>query len=249
MLPELKRLIDLQDLDAVIREVQVGLQKLPEEIKAREEAIAARQAAQGALKEELAELKQQRRDTETEVAEMEDGIKKSRQRLMEIKSNIEYKAMIKEIAFKEDQRDQKETRLLNLLEQMETRSRTWTEEEKDLAQEGEALERDRGQTAIELKALKQKLAGLDKQREILLRDLPAGLLKKYEFIRQRRNGSAITEARQGVCQGCYMNILPQQVIDLQKGEEIIQCPHCQRIIYWVVPEEEEAGKPAARRAP
>ena len=29
-----------------------------------------------------------------------------------------------------------------------------------------------------------------------------------------------------------MNILPQQFIDLQKGLEILQCPHCQRILYW-----------------
>jgi predicted nucleic acid-binding Zn-ribbon protein len=37
-----------------------------------------------------------------------------------------------------------------------------------------------------------------------------------------------------------MNILPQQFIDLQKGEEILQCPHCQRILYW--PGEEEAAE-------
>ena len=40
-----------------------------------------------------------------------------------------------------------------------------------------------------------------------------------------------------------MNILPQQFIDLQKGLEILQCPHCQRILYWLeeVEETEEAG--------
>ena len=42
---------------------------------------------------------------------------------------------------------------------------------------------------------------------------------------------------EGVCFGCHMNILPQQFIDLQKGVEILQCPHCQRILYW---QEEEA---------
>jgi hypothetical protein len=37
-----------------------------------------------------------------------------------------------------------------------------------------------------------------------------------------------------------MNILPQQFIDLQKGLEILQCPHCQRILYWA-DEVEAAG--------
>ncbi len=249
MLPELKRLIDLQELDAVIREVQEALERVPEELKAREGAIAARQATQETLKGELEDLKQQRREAEGEVADMEEGIKKSRQRLMEIKSNVEYKAMLKEIAFKEDQRDQKETGLLNMLDQMETRSQAWTDEEKALEQEGEALEQDKGQAEIELQALREKLAVLEKERLGLLGDIPVNLLRKYEFIRQRCFDTAVSEARQGVCQGCHMNILPQQVIDLQKGVEIIQCPHCQRIIYWVEPQEEEAGaEPVAGRA-
>jgi hypothetical protein len=59
------------------------------------------------------------------------------------------------------------------------------------------------------------------------------MFKRYEFIRQRRNGTAIAPVREGVCLGCNMNVLPQQFIDLQKGEEILQCPHCQRILYWL----------------
>ena len=85
-------------------------------------------------------------------------------------------------------------------------------------------------------------AGLEEQRKKLRKVVPAQLLKRYEFIRQRRNGTAIAPVYEGVCFGCHMNILPQQFIDLQKGEEILQCPHCQRILYWREEEEEaEAG--------
>jgi predicted nucleic acid-binding Zn-ribbon protein len=78
--------------------------------------------------------------------------------------------------------------------------------------------------------------------------LPAALLKRYEFINQRRNGGAIAEVRQGVCTGCHMNILPQQFIDLQKGEEILQCPHCQRILYWLGDDEGEEEVNLSRQA-
>ena len=54
------------------------------------------------------------------MAMLDDGITRSRQRLMEIKDNIEYKAMLKEIAFKEDRKDQKETEILEVLDQIET---------------------------------------------------------------------------------------------------------------------------------
>ncbi|MBU4233633.1 MAG: hypothetical protein KKF43_14045, partial [Proteobacteria bacterium] len=53
--------------------------------------------------------------------------------------------------------------------------------------------------------------------------------EEVQSLGQRRNSSAICPVHEGVCLGCHMNILPQQFIDLQKGLEILQCPHCQRI--------------------
>jgi len=158
---------------------------------------------------------------------------------MEIKSNIEYKAMLKEIAFKEDQRDQCETRMLQLMELLEERKRLLAEAE-TLLQERQALLGQRAtEVAAAVKVLEKRLAVLEEQRKGLRKGIPAPLLKRYEFIRQRRNGTAIAPVQDGVCFGCHMNILPQQFIDLQKGEEILQCPHCQRILYWL--EEAESG--------
>ena len=93
---------------------------------------------------------------------------------------------------------------------------------------------------------KQK-AFLVEKRESLRQGLPAQLLKRYEFILRRYNGSAICEVREGVCLGCHLNILPQQFIDLMKGEEIIQCPNCQRILYWLGEDEAEEGADAQTR--
>ena len=98
MLPELSKLIEVQELDKVIQEVTGELERLPEELKTEAAALEDLKAQQAAHLQEVENLKTQRRDTETETAEMEEGIKRSRARLMEIKSNIEYKAMIKEIA-------------------------------------------------------------------------------------------------------------------------------------------------------
>ena len=94
MLTELSRLIDVQEIDKVIQEVTQELTKLPEELKAGEAALEELKAAHAARLQELEDIKAQRRDTEIEMADMEESIKNSRQRLMEIKSNIEYKAML-----------------------------------------------------------------------------------------------------------------------------------------------------------
>jgi predicted nucleic acid-binding Zn-ribbon protein len=233
LLTELSKLIDVQEIDKVILEVTRGLEKLPEELKVGEAALEELKAAHAARLQEVEDLKAQRRDTEMEMADMEQGIKTSRQRLMEIKSNIEYKAMLKEIAFKEDQRDQRETRVLEFMELMEAQNRLLAEQEEQIAAQQAFLEQQRQEVAVQVEKLRQELAELEEKRKKLRKGVPAVLLKRYEFIRQRRNGTAIAPVREGVCQGCHMNILPQQFIDLQKGLEILQCPHCQRILYWV----------------
>jgi len=245
LLTELSRLIDVQEIDKVIQEVTQGLAKLPEELKAGEAALEELKAAHAVQLQELETLKAQRRDTESEMGEMEEGIKTSRQRLMEIKSNIEYKAMLKEIAFKEDQRDQRETRLLQCMELMETQNRLIAEQLQQMEELEATLVRQRQDVAVQVDKLQQELAELEERRKKVRKSVPAPLMKRYEFIRQRRNSSAICAVHEGVCLGCHMNILPQQFIDLQKGLEILQCPHCQRILYWA---DEMAETDAANQA-
>jgi hypothetical protein len=246
LLTELSRLIDVQEIDKVIQEVTQELTKLPEELEAGEAALEELKAAHAARLQELEDLKAQRRDTETEMADMEESIKNSRQRLMEIKSNIEYKAMLKEIAFKEDQRDQRETRLLQFMELMETQNRLIAEQLQQMEELEATLVQQRQEVAVQVKKLQQELAELEERRKKVRKTVPAPLMKRYEFIRQRRNSSAVCPVHEGVCLGCHMNILPQQFIDLQKGLEILQCPHCQRILYWAdeMGEADAANQPA-----
>jgi uncharacterized protein len=246
LLTELSRLIDVQEIDKVIQEVTQELAKLPEDLKAGEATLEGLKAAHAAQLQELENLKAQRRDTELEMAEMEESIKNSRQRLMEIKSNIEYKAMLKEIAFKEDQRDQRETRLLQFMELMETQNRLIAEQIAQMEGQEAALVQQRQEVAVQVANLQAELAEQEERRKKVRKAVPASLMKRYEFIRQRRNSSAICPVHEGVCLGCHMNILPQQFIDLQKGLEILQCPHCQRILFWAdeMGEADPANQPA-----
>ncbi len=241
MLPELRQLIEVQEVDRAILEITQTLDKAPGELAAQAAALEALQQEHAARLQELEDLKKQRKEVEEEMADMEAGIKKSRQRLMEIKSNIEYKAMLKEIAFKEDQRDQRETKILELMDLMEQQNRSLADLDVQLKEQEAAMARLKAELEGQVAQLKADLAVLEEKKKKLRKGVPAPLLKRYEFIRQRRNGTAIAPVREGVCLGCHMNILPQQFIDLQKGLEIIQCPHCQRLLYWLEEVEEEAS--------
>ncbi len=71
-----------------------------------------------------------------------------------------------------------------------------------------------------------------KKFEALVPGLKPDLLRRYEMIKGRRNGIAVVSARNSICSGCNMNLPPQLYNELQRSEELICCPNCNRIIYW-----------------
>jgi predicted nucleic acid-binding Zn-ribbon protein len=241
------QLIDLHEVDKEIFGLTQDLEKLPQELKDSQQKMEALETERSSHLQELEDLRKQLREMEAEVADLEEGIKASRGRLMDIGKELELKAMLKEIAFREDQRDQKETRVLEILDQVEALNQTIAEKEEALQAQKAAYDRQSAEVSSRIEELEKQRTALVEKRESLRKGLPSQLLKRYEFILRRHNGSAICEVRAGVCLGCHLNILPQQFIDLQKGEEVIQCPHCQRILYWLGEEEEEGTEPRARK--
>lgn len=249
MLPELSNLTSLQAVDLEIRGLVQVQQELPESMRGLESKLAEVQAIVAEKEEELEEIRKQHRQLESEMAMLDEGITRSRQRLMEIKDNIEYKAMLKEIAFKEDRKDQKETEIIEILEKIETLNSDLVSLHQEVASRQEVLDTIRAEVQAEIAGQMDKLQELQAQRQEIEKNIPKQLLKKYDFIREKRQGIAITEVRQGVCQACHMNLPPQKFIELQMDKELMTCPHCQRIIYFAPNHEnEENGKSPAEAA-
>ena len=46
---------------------------------------------------------------------------------------------------------------------------------------------------------------------------------------------AMAEARDGMCQVCHVKLRLQMYADLKRNEEIVQCPACNRILYYEPP--------------
>ena len=69
-----------------------------------------------------------------------------------------------------------------------------------------------------------------------------------EFIRRRLSHPVIVPVTAGVCSGCRIMIPPQTFIELQGGHKIINCPNCQRLIYWVEHFNEETNQTADEMA-
>ena len=71
-----------------------------------------------------------------------------------------------------------------------------------------------------------------KKFDALVPGLKPDVRRRYEMIKVRRNGVAVVSARSAICSGCNMNLPPQLFNELQRSDELIYCPNCNRIIYW-----------------
>ncbi|MCL1985157.1 MAG: C4-type zinc ribbon domain-containing protein, partial [Betaproteobacteria bacterium] len=94
------------------------------------------------------------------------------------------------------------------------------------------LEEKRGTLQTRMTAAQEQLNVLQKERSAAGAEIPPPVFSRYEFIRNRLEHPVIVPVNQGVCSGCHIAIPPQTFIELQRGQQILSCPNCQRLIYW-----------------
>jgi predicted nucleic acid-binding Zn-ribbon protein len=80
--------------------------------------------------------------------------------------------------------------------------------------------------------LTSKQRNLATERQGLVQGINKRLLGTYERMRESRlKSSAVVPVVNGVCQGCYMVVTKSVVMELRRGEELILCEHCGRILF------------------
>ena len=81
-----------------------------------------------------------------------------------------------------------------------------------------------------MKKLSKESSSCQKERKKIIDLLDKRLLARYDRIR-RRFPNAVVPVDRGTCMGCHVNVPPQVYINLLKGDEVLNCPNCQRIMY------------------
>ena len=69
------------------------------------------------------------------------------------------------------------------------------------------------------------------QRSELLEKFDNKILTFYEKIKRWAKDSAVVPVKKQACYGCYMKINDKTYAEVIKAEEIVNCPHCGRILY------------------
>ncbi|MDR2447401.1 MAG: C4-type zinc ribbon domain-containing protein [Treponema sp.] len=84
----------------------------------------------------------------------------------------------------------------------------------------------------DLSAKISTLAELEAQEKEISLGLDEELLFKFDRIIRHKMGKGIVAIKGGVCTGCHM-ILPAQFANrVHRGEEVLFCPYCSRILFY-----------------
>ena len=233
MKAELAQLIALQNADTNIRRLQTEIESIPDRRAEIEKEFDQRAFEIRAMEERRDNARHERTRLEAEIFEQKQRAERADRNLMAAKKPDEYTAAIREADAARKQISAFETQVL---EQMEISEQA----EKELAERAPDVEKLRGEMEASFKAFdeqakvqQQQLEQARADRERLTRELPKATSALYNRISARiRDGVAMAEARNGACTACYMALRPQIMSEVRRGDEVITCDNCNRILYY-----------------
>ncbi len=182
------------------------------------------------LEEQLAAKNGERQNIWAEIERLKGMVEQSKIKLAQITNNKEYFAVLKEIESSEKEMSAFETGLLELLEEVEALQSQISDQQTLLTEKDEEISTRKAETSSQVKKLTKKSSSSQRKRKKIIKLLDKRLLARYDRIR-RRFPNAVVNVKRGTCMGCHVNVPPQVYINLLKGEEILNCPNCQRIMY------------------
>ena len=233
MKAELQQLVALQNLDTSIRKLQSELEAVPKRRAEIESEFDQRAFEIRALETRRDEARHARTRLETEVGDQRVRVERAERNLMSSKKQDEYTAAIREADAARKQISALETQILEQMEALEKAETALSER----ADEITSLNSDR-ETRLrafdeETRQQADQLASNRVEREQLIGALPKAMGALYNRISARiRDGVAVAQARNGACMACFMALRPQAMAQVRRGEEVVTCDNCNRILYY-----------------
>ena len=249
MSPEIEHLITLQHTDREIQRLKAEIAELPRRVAAIEQRLAGTKAALEKAKSSVKADDAARKKHETAITDLRAKISKYRDQSLDVKTNEQYKALLHEIQFAEQEISANEDKILELMVNAETREKEVKATEAELKEETAEVEKEkavaRERTVQDEKELTEWTAKRDTARAAVDPDL----LRHYDRVLKFR-GSGIAEVRDHKCTGCSVVLRPQTYNDV-RGGKMVYCDSCQRILYFdaskEAPAEAAVERPTRRR--
>src|SRR5262249_22065948 len=231
MLPDIASAVRLQELDNRLAELSKEIASLPKHIAEIERKLEAHQRKLEADRAALTANQKDRKKLEGDIQMQEQKISRLKDQMLQAKTNEQYKAFQHEIGFCETEIRRAEDRILDLMAESEGLEKNVKAAEIALKAEKTQVEAEKQQARERTEADQKAVKELEGTKKSISASMTPGVYKSYERIRSRR-GLAVAEVVDGRCSVCHISVRPQYLQDIKRGEQVLMCESCQRILYY-----------------
>jgi len=228
---QLKRLIQLQEVDVLLDRIRVEMDEIPKEIERMKREFEEMLSSLDELKKEMTELQLSRKNKELELKAREEELRKHQSELFTVKTNEAYTALLKEIEEAKKSKSAIEDTILSVMEQEDAFLAEEKIRKEDMAKKKEEDTRKQKELEERLERLNQNLEEVQSEQKEKVAGIESKILNRYQKIREKKDGVAVVPIVDGFCGGCNIALPPQLINDVLRGEELVACGSCLRILY------------------
>jgi predicted nucleic acid-binding Zn-ribbon protein len=229
---QLRSLVKLQELELAIRQFETAIAAKPHELDPMVRALDDARASAATHRKDLETLDRQRRRLESAIAEEQSTLQKAQRKLLEVKTNKEYAAMVAEIEAFKQKISGHEDAALHIMELTELRKQELQELDRQVKGAEQQLTEGQRRNESELAVLQETLAGRRQARDEAMQQLERPVMDLYMRLLNSRKGLAVVGIKDGTCQGCFLALPPQLMQEVRRNDRVLTCSHCQRILHW-----------------
>ena len=244
MLPDLERLIQLQEIESKAAVAAKAIAEAPGRIAALDALLKGATTALDSARHALAENKTQRGLIDKDLASAQQRQDKYKDQVMAVKTNEQLHAMQHQLTAVADEIGQHEEKVLVNMMAADEISATIKKAEAALKAAEAKVGTER--TAIEADVKVQQ--GVVTECAAALTTVVAsladkGLVDTFARIAKVR-GTAVARAEGERCTVCQVRLRPAVFVHVLKNDQIVQCDSCNRILYFVPPSPAQPAPPA-----
>ncbi|MEZ5360400.1 MAG: C4-type zinc ribbon domain-containing protein [Candidatus Zixiibacteriota bacterium] len=229
---DLELLLKLQNIDYDLGELERSKEYIPDMMENLRKEVEDSKSRFDTLQSELSSAKVEQKDIDLTVQQKQERLKELQGHMMAIKTNKEYDALVAEIDKLKDDISQLDSRGLELLEKIESHEK----EINGLQEQLESIEKVNGEQLNSLQeqidSVGAKISNKQKEREELADQVGKRARSVYERIRKGKGGAAVVAVKKRACGACYKALPPQKIQEIRKGEQLITCDSCGRMLIW-----------------
>ena len=232
---QLSILLLLQKLDNEIAQEKIRLSLLPERIQEKERQITLLEKKEQLEKDALKELQLRFKRRELDAKAVNDKIEKHKSELYggKISDIKELKQLQKVIESLQADCDKVEEDLLLLMEEEDSFKLKVSALEKELVGLKSQLAKIEQQVELEENKIIEFIEKKEAEREGIADKInDKVLMDRYLVLWNDKRGEAIVEIDGPICSGCNLSLPSDIIYHLEKGDCLIICPNCNRILVW-----------------